>query len=327
MGFTPEIQDFSMHDYETTIESFPVCGHDQGFSACPVDGPAGDTEEHLHLFGTRAGALRATRVRRVSKVGVSTALGESDQTASGEEPVPCVLFVYGGFDMGFAPSFSSPLSLYVKHYGAIVAVLRVDMTDSDRAVACILHAAEHLVAKGITSLRRLGLFAGTSSATACAIALNQRPDLFGAAVLQDGLYDLMRIKYMNKPRQWYPKSDKNGQEPQGSWLSEFGDAEASKRSCLSILGRSPLHSIRAYWVRDDELCYPAILLQATDTSPVNNAHSFKFAAQLQRIWGSNERADNPIIVSVDSGTKGNEHTRISRALTFLATFTHAEYNE
>jgi protease II len=359
--YSPVVPGFNMHDYETAEECFPFDPH-----AMLPPGPEKETEKAkkkmpipnsltttgaagtalMHLFAPRirdihgsvAGSvLRPNRPRRVSRVGGSTALGSSPlsststDTRTEDESRSCVLFVYGGFGMDYTPAFSSALGLFSKHYGAIVAVLRVDISkEPEHAAAAVLAASEHLVARGLTSLRRLGLLAGTSGASVCAIALNRRPDLFGAAVLQDGLYDFLRLKQLNPPREWCLATTAADVEEQSvknesRWEEEFGCASASSQECKDLLTLSPLHNVRAYWVRDDELSYPAVLLQSSLHSTVNVSHSYKFTAQLQRIWGSNDRADNPILL--DNTSTSTSLGRTTEALSFLATYTKAEYND
>ena len=391
--FSPAVPGFNMHDYETMEESFPFEKHamlpppdsakdkekarkfplPNSLSAASTStgvGAAGTATIQLFaprirdIHGSVAGsALKPNRPRRVSRVGGTTALGSSSahhSSATGagehEQPRPCVLFVYGGFGMNFTPAFSSPLCLFSKHYGAIIAVLRVDISsEPEPAAACVLAAAEHLVARGLTSLRKVGLLAGTSGASICAIALNRRPDLFGAAVLQDGLYDLLRLNELNPPKQTGSsgiaagQGNKNLEDEEESesklessrWEEEFGCTSRSPKECKDVLTLSPLHNVRAYWVRDDELSYPAVLLQASKHAAVNVSHSYKFTAQLQKIWGSNDRADNPILLG-DSDNLNNanangsssgasarasiEKSTAIEAMSFLATYMHAEYH-
>jgi prolyl oligopeptidase PreP (S9A serine peptidase family) len=131
------------------------------------------------------------------------------------------------------------------------------------------------------------------------------------------------MKQLNKPQKW-SNDEKNGGI--GSWEDELGNSEISEEECRKLLAISPLHNVRAYWVRDDELCYPAILLQTSHTnSNVNSIHSYKYAAHLQRIWGSNDRADNPILLAAGEQSSAYYHDSTSQALSFLATYIHADY--
>jgi prolyl oligopeptidase PreP (S9A serine peptidase family) len=323
----------------------------------------------------RQGKGRRVSALSSSEENLKDMLSNNSDLANEGSSRPCILYVYGScsnnngsatgnsdgngdssFDMSFTPSFSPILCSFVKHYNAIIAVLKVDMSDCttingnnnitgndynynyDRAATCVLAATEHLIKSNIASScnnGRIGLFAGTYGATICSIALNRRPDLFGCAVLQNGLYDLLRINKLNPPVKWIHNEDDQNMDVDCAWDYVLGNAESSSEECQELLNISPLHNIRAFWVKDDELCYPAMLIQAStsssstsSSSDVNISHSMKYSAQLQRTWGANDRADNPILIDIiDTDNNIDVELQTARALCYLATYCHAEYKD
>jgi hypothetical protein len=199
---------------------------------------------------------------------------------------PCVIFVYGGFGVSFTPAFSLPLILFVKHFDAMVCVVNVrgggELSSSwhteargdgkQKSVDDIFTAAEYLIDSGYTTKERLGIMGGTCAGALIGACITQRPDLFSAVVIEDGLFDLMRhhILTPGKGGPTFPlKFDDGNVNPAASmepdkftkltdesslamhlqplWSLEFGSAEIDSPSeCLARLLRfSPLHNVRA----------------------------------------------------------------------------------
>ena len=347
--FTPTIPGFSMYDYETSEQTVePIVVSKFGKSSKDEDSNlrSNIVEQSFLLFRERGEPLPSRplsgRTKRLSRIKIG---GDSSENLSGisaevrtppssvagsiDEGRPCILVVHAGFGANAAPAFSAPLAFFVKDFRASVCVLCIRAPISqDQAVNQVLETAQHLVDIGVTSSQRLGLLAGTTGATLCAAALNKRPDMFGAAVLQDGIYDLLRLQNMNPPMKWIhedtlgaalatvsedksvnvhkepslfssPSSSPSSSPPSSTWSAEIGDVANSAEACTRLLQISPLHNVRAYWVRDDELCYPAVLVRANKNATVNYTHSMKYTAELQRVWGANERANNPVLVDVE----------------------------
>ena len=66
----------------------------------------------------------------------------------------------------------------------------------------------------------------------------------------------------------------------------------------------------------------------SSSSDVNISHSMKYSAQLQRTWGANDRADNPILIDIiDTDNNIDVELQTARALCYLATYCHAEYKD
>lgn len=359
--FTPEVPGFDMFDFET-VEEMILTKEFSGGSSSKNASPMKRTIKENTIAetwrdsttGTESGSLRNSsvhvllfrarndkndearlpkpegRARRLSGVPGALSSNSALSTLAGNpKPArPCVLCVYGGMDMDCTPTFSAALALYVKHFGATICVLRVDLTANlARAVDCVLESAVYLVDTGVvTSPHSLSLYGGTTGALLCAAALNARPDLFSAAVLQDGIFDLMRVHRLNPPMVWCGDGahealpvDVNTEAgiaqaaspAASSWGRALGggDSETSPEECATVLRTSPFHNIKTYWVGDDELSYPAVLVRASSDSVVNHAHSLKYTAELQRVWGANDRAMHPLLLDFETELSAQHGTR------------------
>ncbi len=120
-------------------------------------------------------------------------------------------------------------------------------------------AAEYLIANQYTKAHRLGVYGEGQGGLIAMASLAQRPDLFGAVVGVDGLYDLLR----------YPELGSGWK-----WLPEFGAPDAPKYFD-PIYAYSPVHKIPA-----DQ--YPATMLAAhLNSDVVMPAHTWKMGAALQ----------------------------------------------
>ena len=91
--------------------------------------------------------------------------------------------------------------------------------------------------------------------------MTQRPDLFGAALPAVGVMDMLRFHKFTIG--W-------------AWVSEFGSSDNADE-LRTLIKYSPLHNLKP------GTKYPATLVTTADHDDrVVPAHSFKFAAELQR---------------------------------------------
>ena len=121
-------------------------------------------------------------------------------------------------------------------------------------------AAEFLKSEGITSPEGLAIHGESNGGLLIGAVVNQRPDLFAAALPGVGVLDMLRFERFT-----------GGQ----LWAQEYGrpDVEPDFRNLLAY---SPLHNIRS------GTTYPAILVTTADIDDrVVPAHSFKYVATLQ----------------------------------------------
>jgi prolyl oligopeptidase len=109
--------------------------------------------------------------------------------------------------------------------------------------------------------------------------MTQRPELFGAAVPQVGVMDMLRFHEFTGG---------------AAWTTEYGTATDS--AAFEYLRRySPLHNIRL------GVCYPPTLVTTADHDDrVVPSHSYKFTAALQAAQMSAPGCRNPALLRVEA---------------------------
>jgi len=135
-------------------------------------------------------------------------------------------------------------------------------------------AAEFLVREQWTKPSRLALQGGSNGGLLVGAVINQRPDLFAAAIPQVGVMDMLRFHKFTIG--W-------------AWQEEYGSPdEAADFPVLRTY--SPLHNIKPAGT------YPAIMVMTGDHDDrVFPAHSFKYAAELQH----EQHGAAPVLLRVD----------------------------
>lgn len=188
-------------------------------------------------------------------------------------PAPTMLTAYGGFGISMVP-FYSPAAMAWVEQGGIYAIANIRgggeygkaWHDAGRgqkkqnSFDDFIAAGEFLKREGITSPEGLAIHGESNGGLLIGAVVNQRPDLFAAAISCVGVLDMLRFERFT-----------GGQ----LWTQEFGhpDVEADFQNLLAY---SPLHNIQS------GATYPAILVTTADTDDrVVPAHSFKYVATLQ----------------------------------------------
>ncbi len=205
---------------------------------------------------------------------------------TGEAPV--YLYGYGGFNISLTPYYSSATAAWLEMGGwYAVANLRgggeygeawheagtkgrkQSVFDDFQA------AAEFLVREGYTRPDRLGIGGGSNGGLLVGACVNQRPGLFGAAIADVGVFDMLRFHQFTIG--W-------------AWTEDFGDP-ADPEEFRSLLAYSPYHNTQT------ERPYPPVLLMTADHDDrVFPAHTFKFGAALQHA----QTGEAPILVRVET---------------------------
>ena len=188
-------------------------------------------------------------------------------------PRPTLLYGYGGFNVSVTPGFSSTNLAWVEQGGVYaVANLRGGgeygkawheagrLASKQNVFDDFIGAAEYLIDQKITSSDRLAIYGRSNGGLLVGAVVNQRPDLFAAALPAVGVMDMLRFDRWTAGRYW---------------VDDYGhpDREADFRTLLAY---SPYHTIRSG--KD----YPAVLVTTADTDDrVVPGHSFKYTAALQ----------------------------------------------
>lgn len=203
-------------------------------------------------------------------------------------PVPTILYGYGGFNISMLPGFSSSRLAWVEQGGAFaVANLRGGgeygkawhdggrLNNKQNSFDDFIAAGEYLIREWITPRDGLAIQGGSNGGLLVGAVVNQRPDLFAAALPAVGVMDMLRFDRFTAGRYW---------------VDDYGhpDREADFR----VLYRySPYHNVRA------GQRYPAILATTADTDDrVVPGHTFKYAAMIQ----SMDLGDRPRLVRIET---------------------------
>ena len=118
-------------------------------------------------------------------------------------------------------------------------------------------AAENLIARKYTSTPKLAIFGGSNGGLLVGAVLNQRPDLYGAAMPAVGVMDMLRFQKFGFGTQW---------------VGEYGSPD-NAADYKVLRAYSPLHNIRK------GTKYPATLVTTADHDDrVMPGHSLKYAA-------------------------------------------------
>jgi prolyl oligopeptidase len=194
----------------------------------------------------------------------------------------------GGFNTSMTPTFAPDVAAWLA-LGGIYAVANVrgggengrawhDAAAGAKkqvAIDDFTSAAEFLVSQRYTKSSLLAVTGRGPSGLVAAAAMTQRPQLFGAAVLDDGLFDMLRFPYL---------------EAGPSWRSEYGSPD-SAGDLHALLAYSPLQAVTA------DTWYPPTLLTVGDHDEVvSPSNSYKFAASLQHV----QPQSGPTLLRVDA---------------------------
>ena len=188
-------------------------------------------------------------------------------------PAPTILYGYGGFNVSLTPSFS-PTRLAWMEQGGVIAQPNLRgggeygkawhdggrLASKQNVFDDMIAAAEYLDKAGISSPRKTVIQGGSNGGLLVGAVVNQRPDLFAAALPAVGVMDMLRFDRFTAGRYW---------------VDDYGypSKEADFRT---IYKYSPYHNIQS------GKTYPAILATTADTDDrVVPGHSFKYAAALQ----------------------------------------------
>ncbi len=183
---------------------------------------------------------------------------------------------YGGFQIPRLPAYLGSIGkLWVEKGGAyVLANLRgggefgpnwhqtAIRENKQRTWDDFLAVAEDLVQRGVTSPQHLGIQGGSQGGLLVGTAFTQRPDLFGAAIVQIPLFDMLRYHLIGRG---------------ASWIGEYGDPRIPEQRAW-IEGYSPYQKIVA------GVNYPAPFLWAsTADDRTHPAHARKGAAKLKAL--------------------------------------------
>lgn len=201
---------------------------------------------------------------------------------------PTILYGYGGFNIALTPGYSATRLAWLEQGGAYaIANLRGGgefgkawhdagrLANKQNVFDDFIAAGEFLKAQGYTTPDGLAIEGRSNGGLLVGAVVNQRPDLFAAALPAVGVMDMLRFDRFTAGRYW---------------VDDYGSPEKASDFPL-LYGYSPYHNILG------GKRYPAILVTTADTDDrVVPAHSFKYAAALQAA----DLGEKPHLLRVDS---------------------------
>jgi len=204
--------------------------------------------------------------------------------------VPVLLYGYGGFNIAITPHFDKANTLFIERGGLLaVAVLRGGgeygrawhdagrLAKKQRVFDDFCDCARWLTSSGWSRPERIAINGVSNGGLLVGACLTQHPELFGAAVPEVGVMDMLRFHKFTIG--W-------------AWKSDFGDPDDPEQYRW-LRAYSPLHNI------EPGADYPPTLVLTGDHDDrVVPGHSFKFAATLQ----AGQRPDDPTPLLIRVGT-------------------------
>jgi prolyl oligopeptidase len=206
---------------------------------------------------------------------------------------PVMLYGYGGFDISLTPGFS-PATLAWLEMGGVYAVANLRgggeygtawhlagaRANKQNVFDDFIAAAEYLIRERYTTAKRLVIRGGSNGGLLVGAALTQRPELFGAALPDVGVLDMLR----------YHLASANAR----MWSDDYGLSEIAADFPVQY-AYSPYH--RALHDAGARRCYPPTLITTADhDNRVVPWHSFKFAAALQAA----QTCRRPVLIRVET---------------------------
>ncbi len=201
---------------------------------------------------------------------------------------PTLLYAYGGFNISMTPGFSVSRVAWMEMGGVYaVANLRGGGEYGEEWHAAgtklkkqnvfddFIAAAEYLIKEKYTQPKKLAIQGGSNGGLLIGAVLNQRPDLYGAALPAVGVMDMLRFQKFTIGR---------------AWTSDYGSSDNASEFA-AIYKYSPLHNIKT------GAKYPAVMVTTSDHDDrVVPAHSFKYAATLQAA----QAGDAPVLIRIET---------------------------
>jgi prolyl oligopeptidase len=201
---------------------------------------------------------------------------------------PTLLYAYGGFDISLTPFFSVPNLVWLE-MGGIYAQPNLRgggeygeewhqagmKLKKQKVFDDFIAAAEWLIANKYTSTPKLAIRGGSNGGLLIGACETQRPDLFGVALPEVGVMDMLR--YHKFTIGW-------------AWTSDYGSSDNAEEF-KALYAYSPLHNLKP------GTKYPPTLVATSDHDDrVVPGHSFKFAATIQ----ADQAGPAPVLIRIET---------------------------
>jgi prolyl oligopeptidase len=210
---------------------------------------------------------------------------------------PTMLYGYGGFSVTTLPAYRQDVPAWLELGGIwVTANMRGgaeygeawhkagQLEKKQNVFDDFIAVAEELIKAKYTSAAKLGIMGGSNGGLLVGAVMEQRPDLFAAALPAVGVMDMLRYDQFTGGKLWTVEYGSSSNPAQFPFLMKY----------------SPLQNIKA------GTCYPATLVTTADHDDrVVPSHSFKFTAALQAA----QSCDKPVLIRVEvQGSHGYRPT-------------------
>ena len=199
---------------------------------------------------------------------------------------PTILYGYGGFNIPTTPGFSASRIAWLEMGGVYAsACLRGgseygkkwweggSRLNKQNVFDDFAWAGMWLIQNKYTSTPKLAINGGSNGGLLVGATLNQHPDLFGAAVPQVGVMDMLRFTKFTIG--W-------------AWTSDYGSPDDAT-DFKAMYAYSPYHNAKP------GTKYPPTLVTTSDHDDrVFPAHSFKYTAAMQAA----QAGDSPVLIRI-----------------------------
>jgi prolyl oligopeptidase len=181
---------------------------------------------------------------------------------------------YGGFEIPMLPNYNSFIGAAWLERGGVYVLANIRgggefgpkwheaarKQNRQRAYDDFIAVAEDLIARRVTSPRRLGIEGRSNGGLLMGVMLTERPDLFGAVHCGSPLLDMRRYNKLLAG---------------ASWMDEYGDPD-NPEDWAYIRKYSPYQNARA-----DKQYPPILITTSTRDDRVHPGHARKMAARLK----------------------------------------------
>jgi len=199
-----------------------------------------------------------------------------------------ILYGYGGFDISITPSFTPAVATWLQ-MGGVYAVANLrgggeygeewhlagTKLRKQNVFDDFIAAGEWLIANKYTSTPKLAISGRSNGGLLVGAALNQRPELWGAALPGVGVMDMLRFQKFTIG--W-------------AWTSDYGSSENADEFA-AISKYSPLHNIKP-----GTKYPPTLIVTADHDDRVFPGHSFKYAATMQAA----QSGPAPVLIRIET---------------------------
>ncbi|RKP21847.1 prolyl endopeptidase-like protein [Rozella allomycis CSF55] len=203
---------------------------------------------------------------------------------------PCLLYGYGGFNISLTPFFSSSMAAAADELNMTIAIANLRgggeygeewhkagiLNKKQNVFDDFQWAAKYLVANNYTCPSLLAINGGSNGGLLVAACVNQAPELFGCAIAEVGVLDMLKFHKFTIGH---------------AWMDEYGNPDFVEHfECLSKY--SPVHNV------DSSKQYPPVLVMTSDHDDrVVPLHSYKWISELQYNLPKN---DHPLLIRIET---------------------------